>query len=125
MQINTVVWLLLLHLKHANTAAELMILCQDNANESVDIIDDFTPSWQLFNRLQWRHIILNVDQNIVYLSQYRDFNSVLRESSRAIWGKGKASETATSNIRNLVIATILNNNNVKRSQQIDSNVLDQ
>ena len=137
-QINPVVWLLLWHSRihrYCHRAHDtlpeqytpyynVLTRCYDNENESMDINDDFTPSWQLFNRLHWRHIILNADQSIVYLSQYRDFRSVLRESSRAIWEKGKASETATSNVRNLVIATIFNENNVKRFQQISSNVLD-
>ena len=138
MQIYKVVWLPLWHSrvrKHCYRAQDTLPVqwrsyynaltqCHDNANESMDISDDITPSLQCFNCLQWCHIILKANQNIVYLSQYRDFNSVLRESSRAIWEKGKASETATRNNIILMIATIFKNKNVKRSQQIDSNILD-
>jgi hypothetical protein len=62
---------------------------------------------------------------MIYLSRNRDFSSVLRESSRANWEKVKDPKTATNNVRNLVIATILSNDIVKRSQQISLNVLDQ
>jgi hypothetical protein len=127
-QINPEVWLLLWHLKHADTATELVIRCQDSADESMDNCDDgdqITTSWQHFNCLQRYHIILSTDQKVIYISQYRKFSNVLHASSRAIWAKVKDPNTATNNIRNLENETILINNNVKRSQQINSNLVDQ